>query len=348
MPRLFPPFVTPSAGRKILWLPVISLLLSGCAGHSLVSNDELEADRLKRETLQLRQDELLTKQEDLLEQIIRLTSVQGELETLIATEAAKRESLEQQLVAADAQRDALQQRQTELESYLREQESVAEGLKRLTLQLGQWRQQDLDRQFATVQKTYDDDAALYLQLLEKKAQLARLTDQLGEAILEVVRTKAKLRSMESKAEAASDLAEAEIAIQALMSQGAEWETDPGVTKARELSALSAREFEQGNYGGALYLTGQAKNVIKGAEARSMNQGTHAMVAGEKAFVLPLPLMLRSDGDVRQGPNEQSDVAASLGAGADLIGYSYKGQWVRVKTAEGVVGWVYYKNLGQPD
>lgn len=323
MPGLIPPFVPTSAGRTALWLSVILLMLSGCASHSLVSNDELEADRQKRQALQVRQDELLVKQQELLKRIINLTSLQGELETLLAAEEAKRRSLEQQLATASRQSAVLERREKELERVLREQQST------------------------TVLKNKEGDAELYLQLLEKKAQLARLNDQLGEAILEVVRTKAKLRSMESKAEAASDLAEAEIAIQALVSQGEAWKADPGVSKARELSALSAREFEQGNYGGALYLTGQAKNVIKSAEARSVNQGTHSMVAGEKPFALPLPLVLLGDGDVRQGPGDRSGVVASLAAGADLVAYSYKGQWVRVKTSKGVGGWVYYKNLGHP-
>jgi hypothetical protein len=370
MPRLIPLFVPPSAGRKIVCLSALLVLLSGCAGHSLVSNDELEADRQKRQALQLRQDELL-------EQIIGLTSVRGELETLLATEEAKRESVERQLAIAAEQREVSERHQRELERYLQEQQAAAEGVTRLRLQLEQWREQDLERylhgqqaaaegvtrlglqleqwreqdlerQSAVTQAMFKDDAELYLQLLEGQARLSRLTDQLGEAILEVVRTKAKLRSLESRAEAASDLAEAEIAIQALMSKGEDWESDPGVIKARELSELSAREFEQGNYGGALYLTGQAKNVIRTVEARSINQAAHSMVEGEKAFSLPLPLLLLNDSDVRQGPDDRSSVVLTLPEGADLIGYSYKGQWVHVKTADGVGGWVYYRNLGSPD
>ncbi len=348
MPSLILPFVTPNAVRKALWLPVFMLLLSGCAGHSLVSNDELEADRQKRQALQLRQDQLLVKQEELLEQIIDLTSARGDLEARLASEEATRALLERQIADANRQRQAMAQRQESLDRYMQEQKSAADGVQRLTLQLEQWRQQDLERQSAVTQKMYEDDAELYLQLLEKNARLARLSDQLGEAILEVVRTKAKLRSLESRAEAASDLAEAEIAIQALISQGQGWETDPGVIKARELNALSAREFEQENYGGALYLTGQAKNVIKGVEARSVSQEAHSMVKGEKAFALPLPLQLRSDSRLRKGPDDQSEVALSLPQGSDLIGYSYKGEWVHVKTIDGTGGWVYYRNLGSSD
>lgn len=355
MPSVIKPFLTPNARRTALWLSVLLPLLSGCAGHSLVPDDELEADRQQRQALQVRQDELLVtqeellvKQEALLEQIISLTSVQGKLEASLAGETAKRESLERQIADANQQREAMAQHQEKLERYMQAQQSAADEVKRLTLQLEQWRRQDRERQAAVTQKMNEDDAELYLQLLEKNARLARLSDQLGEAILEVVRTKAKLRSLESRAEAASDLAEAEIAIQALISRGQGMETDPGVIKARELNALSAREFDQGNYGGALYLTGQAKSAIKSVEARSVGQEAHSMVKGEKAFALPLPLKLRRDSQMRQGPDDRSEVALSLPKGTDLIGYSYKGQWVHVKTMDGAGGWVYYRNLASSD
>ncbi|NIQ92292.1 MAG: hypothetical protein GWN93_26230, partial [Deltaproteobacteria bacterium] len=65
-------------------------------------------------------------------------------------------------------------------------------------------------------------AKLQLRLLERDAQIKQLEERLNsqqemldEAIQEVVRAKAKLRTLESKAEAASEMAEAEIAIKAL-------------------------------------------------------------------------------------------------------------------------------------
>ena len=68
-------------------------------------------------------------------------------------------------------------------------------------------------------------AKLQLRLLERDAQIKQLEERLNsqqemldEAIQEVVRAKAKLRTLESKAEAASEMAEAEIAIKALKTQ----------------------------------------------------------------------------------------------------------------------------------
>jgi len=58
-------------------------------------------------------------------------------------------------------------------------------------------------------------ARLQLLLLEKDAQVRLLNQQLEAGILEVVRAMAKLRGLDSKAEAASNLAETEIAMKSL-------------------------------------------------------------------------------------------------------------------------------------
>ena len=86
-------------------------------------------------------------------------------------------------------------------------------------------QQTLAKRNADNETLKDRNATIELFLLEKSEQIKELNKQislqqktLDETIQEVVRTKAKLRSLESKAEAASNLAEAEIAHKALKAQ----------------------------------------------------------------------------------------------------------------------------------
>ncbi len=188
-------------------------------------------------------------------------------------------------------------------------------------------------------------AKLSIILLEKRALIKNLGERLKEVILEVVRMKAKLRSLESKAEAASNLAETEIALKALMAKGNTWEDDPTFSKADQLTKLSALEFKKGNYGGTRYLTGQAKNLIKDARERSMSREMVPMLEGEVPFAMPLPLQLLKKGDAREGPGVQFNVLYSLNQGTPLIGHSYKGEWVRVEGGDGRGGWIFYKLLG---
>ena len=193
----------------------------------------------------------------------------------------------------------------------------------------------------------DRIAKLQLRLLEKDTQIrelherqASLQKKLDEAIQEVVRTKAKLRSLESRAEAASTMAEAEIALKTLRVQRADQPVDPEPTHAEHLLKMSAREFKNENYGGALYLASQAKSHINIARMRLSGRGQITAVEGEVLFAVPLPLQVNKPSNVREGPGLDFKVITTLKEGTPIIGYSYKGQWVRVQSELGVSGWIF--------
>src|SRR2546429_435379 len=85
--------------------------------------------------------------------------------------------------------------------------------------------------------------------------------QPGAARQEVVRTLAKLQTVASRAEAASAMAEAEIAVQSLRAAtGAQPAGSSDVAQAGTLLQQGSAEFAKQNYGGALYLANQAKNL----------------------------------------------------------------------------------------
>ena len=98
-------------------------------------------------------------------------------------------------------------------------------------------------------------ARLELQLLEKHSQVEDLQTRLDDARREVVRGMARTQSLATRAEAASGMAEAEIALRGLRAGGT-----AEVREVTELMRLSTAEFERENYGGALYLANQAKIV----------------------------------------------------------------------------------------
>lgn len=187
----------------------------------------------------------------------------------------------------------------------------------------------------------DKVARLTMLLLEKEAQLGELSHRLGEAILEVVRAKAKLRSLESKAEAASNLAEAEIALKALRTKSPQIARDPKYVRAVELLKLGAEEFKKQNFGGALYLSGQAKGLIRESQEQSVNRQDLPLLPGETPFTLPVRLQAQDASNLRDAPTLNSKVMIRLRAGDPLIGHSYRGKWVRVQNGSGQMGWIYY-------
>lgn len=327
MTRISVTYISPRACKDALALLVSAIILAGCSSYSVVPTKDLSAERAEQQALRV-------KQQKLSEEVRQLQTIRANLESRLAAEARRRKALEA--------------REAEVEQALKAQRAAEQALASLEQKCEKLQEQDRLGHAHSARAREDDNARLYLLLLEKKAQIDSLTGQLEAAILEVVRTKAKLRSVDSKAEAASNLAEAEIAVETLKSRGERWQRDPGVVKAVELNGLSAVEFRKGNYGGALYLTGEAKNVIRGAQVRSQSQEMSSTMDGEVAFALPLPLRLLEESEVREGPGDQFKALFSSGKGAPLTAYSYLGQWVRVSNNAGDHGWVFYKRLANPN
>ena len=186
---------------------------------------------------------------------------------------------------------------------------------------------------------------LELQLLVKESENQDLRERvasqqrlLDDSIQEVVRAKAKLLSLESRAAAASQMAETEIALKALEGQP-QADQDPDLPQIRQLLTMSSKEFEKENFGGALYLTIQAKGRIQEAEMRRRVREKVALGRDENSFPSPLALKVTKSSNLRDQPNLGSRVLATLGAGTPVTGISHKGEWVRVVCDDGSRGWI---------
>ena len=226
------------------------------------------------------------------------------------------EALTAQAAASRAERQKLEKAYTQVKESLTKQ-AVAS--------------QELDRKLAQAQ----------LLSLEKDEQKNELNLKLEEAIVEVVRAKAKLRSLESKAKAASTVAEGEIALKTLRTNVADVETDTNSIRAEELLKASELELKKKNYSGALYLATQAKALIREDQERSKDWEKQPMLAGEFPFTLPLPLRVISQTKLKEDHGLDSKVLFSVQQGTALVGYSFKGPWVHVRGENGRSGWIYY-------
>ena len=196
--------------------------------------------------------------------------------------------------------------------------------------------QAAERQAAEIQTLERKIAQLQLRLLEKEAQVAAVQEKLDGAIQEVIRAKAQLQSLESRAQAASTLAEAEVALSTVGAAAPR----PEITQAEQLLEMSAAEFDNGNYGGSLYLTSQAKSLIAVAQGRVSNTDL-PVLAGEVLFALPLPLRAARTSNVRDGPGGGFKVLFVLSQGVPLVGQAYKDEWVRIRDEQGRVGWIFH-------
>jgi Bacterial SH3 domain len=204
----------------------------------------------------------------------------------------------------------------------------------------------VDQCDAAVRQVREENTQQMLQLIEKEGLIEHLERQLAsqqrlldDAVLEVVRAKAKQRSLESRAEAAAEMAEAEIGLKSLRERAGD-AADPELDNTEQLLAVAGREFEAQNFGGALYLIGRAKTRIRLETLRLDERDQVEGLEGEAPFAVPLPLMVNTVSNLREGPGREFKIIVTLGEGARITGYSTKGPWLRVESEGGLTGWIH--------
>jgi uncharacterized protein YraI len=188
-------------------------------------------------------------------------------------------------------------------------------------------------------------ARLELQSLAKDAQIEDLQARLEDTRAEVVRAMAKLQSVANRAQAASAMAEAEVALQSMKS-GSEAEP-PEAAQATRLVRQSASEFDKQNYGGALYLANQAKTLVSSYRGRLAVGGREGARPGETAFAVPIRLITTTRGNVRGGPGTGFPIVFAADSGTALTGYSYADEWIRISDDGGRAGWIFRTLVGRP-
>jgi paraquat-inducible protein B len=157
--------------------------------------------------------------------------------------------------------------------------------------------QELSQRDEAIRELEDQASEQDLRILQKDAVIQQLEERLlsqqrslDDAIQEVVRAKAKQRSLGSRAEAASEMAEAEIALKTFRAEAAGTDSRE-LAQAKQLLQLAAGEFEKQNFGGALYLTNRAKGQIRLGTLVLDDQQKVGRLVGETPFAVPISLTL---------------------------------------------------------
>lgn len=187
---------------------------------------------------------------------------------------------------------------------------------------------EVDRLAARLTKMEEDQ-----RRLEEK--IAVLTRDLEVTETELIRTKARLKGNETKAEASAAIAEARI----LAGRVAEDKTLASVL-ARSLESLGKAEeqLSGGNYGAALFFASKAQDLV----AR-VRQGGEGPGGPSTASTPPLPSLStyvsRTVARIRKGPGLSEEIVGRLPGGTPVTSEAVSGEWVRV-TYRGLSGWVH--------
>ena len=185
-------------------------------------------------------------------------------------------------------------------------------------------------------------AQLEFQMMERDTEIQALQGRVDDARLEVVRAMAKVPGLATRAEAASGMAEAEVAVQSLKS-AAGTQTVPEMAQAVGLLHQSTGEFDKQNFGGALYLANQAKGVAASGSGRLGEVDRNTLRPGEILFTIPLSSHTSGNANVRAGPGTTFKVTYTLESGAAITVFSIADDWVRITDDSGRSGWI-FRNL----
>jgi hypothetical protein len=183
-------------------------------------------------------------------------------------------------------------------------------------------------------------ARLRIQLLERSAQLAETDRRLDEATTEVVRAMARLRTLATRAEAASAIAEAEVTLQQLRGRAGQQAVEEARQAELALRAAGAA-FDGENYGGAVYLATQGKRAATAGRGRLAEAEAVPAQTRERAFAVPVALTTASRANLRAAPGVAADLVATVDAGTPLTAYAYTPDWIRVTMADGRTAWVHH-------
>jgi hypothetical protein len=196
---------------------------------------------------------------------------------------------------------------------------------------------EVDRLSARIKKMEEDQR----RLDEKIAVLAR---DLEVTETELIRTKARLKGNETKAEASAAIAEARI----LAGRLADDKTRTSVLARSEESLTKAEEqLSAGNFGAALFFASKAQDLVvrvKQSEAApesatAPSTAAPAAVAAGSGLPSLSPYVVRTTARIRKGPDLADEVVGRLPEGSQVSGEAVSGEWVRV-TYRGVSGWVH--------
>ena len=160
-------------------------------------------------------------------------------------------------------------------------------------------------------------------------RMAVLQRDLEATETEVIRTKARLKGIETKAEASSAIAEAHTL---LVRRKDEKARSVDLARASDKLERAERQLREGNYGAAVFFALQAQELL--------DQESRPGTAASSGTIAPKPGLevAASSALVRNGPRGDAPVVGRLPRGARVEPLEERDGWVRVESGA-AKGWV---------
>lgn len=192
-----------------------------------------------------------------------------------------------------------------------------------------------------------ENARLRTTLGEQEAELRELRARqhaqviaLEQQTRQAAQATTRLERLATRADAASSIAEVEVAIAGARSTAGLADDDARLAVAQGYLASSRRTFERGEYGAAIGLASRAAGLIAAASGTAMRPAASHRTSAIAAFHPPVPMRVTIDSHLRHGPSARATARGVLRAGSTLLAVGRSGRWLRVEVGDGRAGWVY--------
>lgn len=192
------------------------------------------------------------------------------------------------------------------------------------------------REIARLQQLLADKEAEINSLRAQQQEQGKL---LKETTSQAARAEVKLRRFATEADAASLLAQVEVAMAKLRSTpGAERDAAQQGEAQRILDGASAA-FAKGEYDASVDLATQARQFIDMLADIRNGSGADKRATSEVPFKAAIALRMKVDGNLRRQPRANAAVLGVLQKAAPVTARAYQGEWLQVQTEDGSLGWV---------
>lgn len=200
-----------------------------------------------------------------------------------------------------------------------------------------------DREIVRLQQTLAEKDSEIQQLHAQQHVQAK---ELKETTGEVARAEVKLRRLATQADAASQLAEVEVALHGMQAEAQPRRAAAQLAQAQHILDAGAASFAQGDYGAAVELAAQSQEIIDMVAGRR-KAAPAARDAVDVPFQVPVALRARIDCNLRAHPGRMATVLGVVRQGTPVQAHAYRGEWLRVRTEDGRAGWVFGPLLEAP-
>lgn len=189
-------------------------------------------------------------------------------------------------------------------------------------------QQEVEKRNEKIRRHEDDQRRL-------EEQLALLKRELDFTETEMIRTKARLKGIETKAEASSAIAEGRILLGRMIEEKGTRSQD--VQRAQAALQRAENLLQEENFGAAIFFAQKAQDAA--AKARELRSAQYAQNATERPAPNASYTVKASSANLRKGPGTTEAVVARVVKGTRLKASVVRGDWIRVEHA-GATGWIH--------